>query len=166
MGFPIPVSGTARKCLRISRLVSCHGFRISISRVSFQRPFTSISGFRGLFRVSCLGFRFRLKFCVRGLCFGLYWSFSGGRSSVSYGFEACSVSRIQVWGFNSPVSVPLESILGFPCLFRVRGSGCWVSLVWFWAPPENILRFLGMFVLMGLSLRFPRFGFGGHSRVF
>ena len=36
VGFAIPVSGSAGKCLRISRLVSCPGFRIEISRFAFE----------------------------------------------------------------------------------------------------------------------------------
>ena len=63
VGFTIPVSGSAGKCLRIPHLVSCPGFRIEISRFPFEghsRAFLDIGHtlvFRGLFRVSCLRIR-------------------------------------------------------------------------------------------------------------
>ena len=46
-----------------------------------------------------------------------------GYSPVFDGFEACSVSWNQVWGFVSPISGPLASILGFDVLFIVLCSG-------------------------------------------
>ena len=54
-GFACPFSGAVRKCFRIAGLVSCPGFRFAISPVFIRRTFARVSGFRRLFRVSCLG---------------------------------------------------------------------------------------------------------------
>ena len=46
-----------------------------------------------------------------------------GRSPTFYGFEACSVSWVEVWSFLCSISEPLVSCLGFLGLFHVLGSG-------------------------------------------
>ena len=61
--FGSPVSGTTRKHFRISGPVSCLGFSLQFPG-SVSKPFAGVLRFHSLFRVLCLGLRFRLGFYV------------------------------------------------------------------------------------------------------
>ena len=75
------------------------------------------------------------------------------------------VSWVQVWGFFSPVSGPVATIIGFPSLFHVLGSGEGFVIP-VSGSAKKCLRISRLVSCPGFRIEISRFAFDGHSRAF